>query len=310
MKVTEIASIIKGLLNEDYRISINPDLLYLVLPPDILVGGEGNLTAIFVPTKNELKRPSDLLARLAACRLALPTHLQCVLFMDDNSVSESATRRFEREFHYLQRGNDYSKLRRVLVGDFENQRIRKVALTTRNRNFERAEFLYWENQRCPIEEREIEGTIGKETRQQGRRRVHTSIFENEGRFNNPTIKNWLWNEKPVKLRNAIEYEEMIVSEINVTKGFATNRLTRYWIFGIQSDYDLDDGVPYPNPFALNNIKVLVFDQPLPLTFTRADKLFRDAAFTGWFLVEAKTLQQFRTITSEIKESWSSFLREQ
>jgi hypothetical protein len=56
-----------------------PDHPYLLEPPELLIGGEGLLTAVFVPKADEMRRPALLQSRLIASRLALPIETRCVL---------------------------------------------------------------------------------------------------------------------------------------------------------------------------------------------------------------------------------------
>ncbi|MBW9051074.1 hypothetical protein [Rhizobium mesosinicum] len=60
-------------------VSPNPDHPLLLSGPDILVGSEGVLFAIFVAKKSETNRPKELTARLTATRLALPDHARCLV---------------------------------------------------------------------------------------------------------------------------------------------------------------------------------------------------------------------------------------
>jgi len=54
-----------------YVIATAPDHPLLIEGPDILIGGEGNLVAVFTPKASERADDDRLLARFILCRLAL-----------------------------------------------------------------------------------------------------------------------------------------------------------------------------------------------------------------------------------------------
>jgi hypothetical protein len=61
------------LLSEEYEVIVRPDHPFLLDPPDLMVLSPAGLTAAFVLKASERRFPDDLLARLVAARLALPS---------------------------------------------------------------------------------------------------------------------------------------------------------------------------------------------------------------------------------------------
>ena len=70
-----------------YTVSASPDFLHLISGPDLILGRDGKLCAIFIPRVAETKNADQLLFRLAISRLGLPNHLTSVLILNgDRSV--------------------------------------------------------------------------------------------------------------------------------------------------------------------------------------------------------------------------------
>jgi hypothetical protein len=68
-------------LADDWRVATYPDHPHAYHTPQIIAGFQGNLLAVFVPTRSEERSPSRLLSRLSIARLALPAHARFVLVL-------------------------------------------------------------------------------------------------------------------------------------------------------------------------------------------------------------------------------------
>ena len=69
----------------NYRVVSSPDHPLLLSPADLLVGGDGWITAIFLPHARERRNPRRLADRLLLNRLALPAHTRCLLILDPSN---------------------------------------------------------------------------------------------------------------------------------------------------------------------------------------------------------------------------------
>jgi hypothetical protein len=78
-ETASLAKRVRERLGERFVVLARPEHPYLLAPPDLLIGGEGLLTAVFSPKSAETRAPRLLRARLVAARLALPEHARCVL---------------------------------------------------------------------------------------------------------------------------------------------------------------------------------------------------------------------------------------
>jgi hypothetical protein len=77
-----LESTLRRELPDDYVIVSGPDHPLLLRAADLLVGGKGSLTAVFVPTAREKTDPDLLRARLTLNRLALARDARPVLIAD------------------------------------------------------------------------------------------------------------------------------------------------------------------------------------------------------------------------------------
>lgn len=96
----EIGKNLKG----SFVIATRPDHPFLFSGPDILIGGDGNLTAIFVPKSSEAKGSKELAARVIAAKLALPAHTKYayLLWTDDHAQEIQSMSLFDEIFRNSQ----------------------------------------------------------------------------------------------------------------------------------------------------------------------------------------------------------------
>ena len=95
------AAALRADLPSSYEVAPRPDHPFLLDGPDLLVGGNGILTAFFEPKREEMVRPDVLLVRLALTRLALPQHCRCVLIVAGHQGDDLADL-VGRDFHVVE----------------------------------------------------------------------------------------------------------------------------------------------------------------------------------------------------------------
>jgi hypothetical protein len=107
MRLQEIVGLAKRIqqqLGDRFVVLARPEHPYLLAPPDLLIGGEGLLTAVFSPKVAEARSPRLLRARLIAGRLALAEHARCILLLTrEFDVSELVS---PRDFEIVLPAND------------------------------------------------------------------------------------------------------------------------------------------------------------------------------------------------------------
>jgi hypothetical protein len=91
-------------LPSGFIISRNPDHPFLLQGPDLLIGGQGKITAIFLPSAAERRNEQRLRARYALNRVALPAHTKCLLVVDGkDEVFSGLFPVFDEVFHWEER---------------------------------------------------------------------------------------------------------------------------------------------------------------------------------------------------------------
>src|SRR5690242_2845501 len=99
-------------LNSRFVTVPHPDHPFLLRAADILVGGEGNLSALFIPTRSEVNEPDLLRSRLILNRLALPPHTRCLLLIQ--SSQDALAQRFSADFADVLPWKSRSKAARIV----------------------------------------------------------------------------------------------------------------------------------------------------------------------------------------------------
>lgn len=70
-------------LSDRFVIATAPDHPLLMKGPDFLIGGDGGLTTVLIPTAAKRRRPDLAVARFALCRMALPEPAKFILLASD-----------------------------------------------------------------------------------------------------------------------------------------------------------------------------------------------------------------------------------
>src|SRR5713101_2853298 len=87
--VYELRRRLEGTLRRElpgsYLTVSGPDHPLLLRAPDLLVAGEGKLSAVFIPTAHERRNPDALTARLILSRLALPRDTRPILIVESEA---------------------------------------------------------------------------------------------------------------------------------------------------------------------------------------------------------------------------------
>ncbi len=221
-----------------------PDHPHLMLAPDVLLAHDGRLVAVFVPTKSELRKPSDVARRLAISRLALPPNLRTALVGDAATV-ESLRRDFDLVL--LDRSSTAEALREFVVSSDEP--TNPIPLEIRDKVWSR----YWNI---------VSGTVDDRTSNFG------PDDEHAGRAGPAP-----WN---VELLDGFL---MLNLQDAPTQGAAHARLRRAVTYGFDRDFAIDNGVPYPvHALPVHNVAGSSILERNAFDMTKPR---RAAAFAGW-----------------------------
>ena len=294
-----LVSTLERRLPKEFIVSVRPDHPHLLESPDIIVGGRGVLSAIFVPKARELQNPEILLARLIGSRLAFPSEIRCFLtatplIADDFSLAVSE--HFDRSF-------ELTDLIHLIesIQEIEGREIsRSVPAQIRNQARNRYQLLFnVANLRHRI--RPI-GANPRELLISLRDRVPHEDFDLMAL---PLAFPWsvLKTRRPKDSLNYRGCEIATVSLIRQRINFEV--LTELCTYSLTRSYGLDRGIPYigreinPNILLVNRWPEEGQD---PLKAVRA------AAFAGWALTAAETPEEIVSLTDRLQRDFEKHIR--
>src|SRR6185437_8874872 len=109
-------------LGDRFLVVVRPSHPYLVAPPDVLIGGEGLLTAVFSPSANERRAPLLIRPRLVGARLALPENTRCILlsprgFLGDTADQSSGQQSLRYDFDAVVAEESYRQLAEIAASN-------------------------------------------------------------------------------------------------------------------------------------------------------------------------------------------------
>jgi hypothetical protein len=241
-----------------------PEHPLLLRGPDALIGGPGNLCALFAPNGWEIDNPAHLATRLISSKLALPDNCRTVLLIEENL--EGRFSRLDNDFglvssfedkslsKFLRDGTDYGASRKM------ESRIQKEVLKTYDRALTLTEKSYRIN-RSKIRDASPTYSLKIETQKRS-----------------STLESGLFKYTP---RNRIEIEGQPIS---VLSGRSRHNVIQQLMFAasgaILESYILDTGIPYPTK---KSIHLVVSSLAVGIIDMRG-KYVHGAAFAGTSLI--------------------------
>jgi hypothetical protein len=160
-------------LGGDFIVIGAPDHPLLLRPADVIVGGRANLTAIFTPTVQELRRPEYFQARVTLNMMALPPNTKFV-FVGSEMPKSSSDQRFAAEISLEDRGWTLDLLK-ILSQPGTHRRLKEATFLQR-----RAESRFAETYRLArVLQRKGRKSLPKESSPRDNRprydRIHNNI---------------------------------------------------------------------------------------------------------------------------------------
>lgn len=241
---------------ESGSVIVGPDHPFLWPGPDALVARNEGLLALFVPLYREQAHSEELRARLVLARLALPSSATFVLLIDDepSAIGDSLI----NDFDLVERA---SSVERVVVQRFGERRV---------------------------------GPVPPEVRAAVSRRFATAAtsslrsLEKANTLGGPSLTPKQGGDIPMLRRGSRPNGRIVRHQTTLMLDATTLRnrvqLTRWLRRGIlasiETDFNVDDGVPFMRgrglPIHVATAPVLEAQRsPDP------EKMFRAAAFAGW-----------------------------
>ena len=298
------------LLPEHFVVVLRPDVPNLLRGPDLIIGGEGRLFAIFKFQAAEQQSPDRLLVRLALARLALPRHTLCVLlWRPERTDGENAA--IATHFHSTISDDSPAVLVDHVLNSDVGTRTQRIPGDIQGRQYKRAAALMslssnWLREAFP-------GRLSEETSQAHERLVQDGDLVAPRMVRSPSdlleaihpstrehyrpvrTRSWFRGTETV-FRTLVEHENVILGAASGAR--LTARLARFNERLLLRTADLDSGVPYPRPMTQN---LLVVDR-VPKHRLDPMKAIRAACFAGWSPIGPpqlarldRTLEQLRAL---------------
>jgi hypothetical protein len=284
----------------DFYVVPRPDHPLLSSPPDILIGGAGKLTAVFLISKST-KRAS-LQARLIAARLALPptTRMVAILPQDFPSPLNYVLENFDEVQPY---SVNSQSLPRYCKGDSTPKADKKELQAVRA--WHSASYSTAFQIAALRRKHEIKTTPADKVVEDLRTRYQLSdeTFAIEYRASPIRIdktnrslvrveKNKIRDySKRYETTNTAEVRGSTVATLHSNQS-RSNGLRAYWQKGLDSSFNLDTGVPYPNRFKQPSILLV---DAWPTIKHDPEKPMRTAAFSGWIMASPSTTEDIEEL---------------
>lgn len=275
--LTLIATALKRELGGAFHVVAQPDHPMLLSGPDILIGGQGKLTAVVWVGKNE--SASSLVARITAARLALPSETRILASLaDDAVVPDAVMRNFDEVAH---QAAAWRTILRYATSDVTLRGDRKALKENKRRHSEKFAFaLLLANLRRKHEL----NTISPEV-----------VLRDLVRDSQETL---IYSQKSFRLRRpTAQVLGSVVTSLS-TSGRPVQQLRSVCDAGFTSSYVLDTGVPYEMPDA--NLNVLLVEE-WPLVRSDPEKPLRSAAFGCWIMAKSSGADDINRLIERARE---------
>ncbi len=259
-----IAKPIQKKLGGSYYVVPRPDHPLLLSGPDILIGGNGRLTAVFLIPRSV--RDRHLRARLTAARLALPIDSRLVAICDTGTCP-SNSRLFENFDEILTSQSPVDDIAAYSTSDARSIVNKKSLFEMKKRHaiqFMTALQIATFRQRHKLESQSAdELMIDLDTRN------NSSISRDRHKRKGPS---------------EISINGSTVSSL--PKGNNMLSHLRYaWCSGMVQKFELDTGVPYADT---NSQPSILLSEEWPSVKNDPEKPSRASAFSGWILAQSST----------------------
>ncbi len=296
------------LLPERFVVVLRPDVPNLLRGPDLIIGGEGRLFAIFKFQAAEQRSPDRLLVRLALARLALPRHTLCVLLWRSERA-DGETAAITTHFHSMISedspamlvdhvlNSDAGERTQQTAGDIQGRQYRRAAaVMSLSSDWLRAAFPGWPLEETSRNPKRLVRDVGHVPL--GMVGRPSDLFEAirpsmRERFQKVRARSWFRGTKTV-FPTLLEYENVILGAASGAR--LTTRLARFNERLLLRTASLDNGVPYPRTVTQN---LLVVDR-VPTHRFDPMKAIRAACFAGWSLIGPPQLARLDQTLDELR----------
>ena len=254
-----------------------PDHPLLLSGPDVLAGNAGDLYAFFVPKAHEFTRPSDLLVRLAACRLALPAHTLCAIIVEVDSLPKDSE-------HHFDAAVQTAEIARVTQAGLTRRPPRGDLVEARRQAYRRAAVLIKETLEFALRNPPL----------QPNRVLHEFVEHTDAEY--VIVPSWSRSQKGRRSQRLLKGGDFVAAVAHFSEGRSIRRTLDPLIsYGIRLQYSLDSGIPYLTSDSLNTILV----DEIPRAPHDPLKPMRCAAFFGWIMLAPTSFADYERAVDRI-----------
>lgn len=249
-------------INKDYFRVNNPDHPFVYSGPDILLSDAKSLTALFIPSPEELGSSNKLLLRLINSKIGYPANTIMTLVLDHNKEFKN-TDRVERDFFDLViEPSDLKRLKSILketksISYFKDFKHTQKQLFDRQARVQNSNLVYAE--KVKFDKDKVEPFINKEKIQ---------------------YFNYLEDRFEKVRSNIYAFENTLIGFKNLSKKPDLEELAPYYDFVLRSELFMKDKIPFfkkrddAKCLSLNELPTSRFDPMKPM---------RLASLFGWLI---------------------------
>jgi hypothetical protein len=261
----ELANRLTADLDSRFVVVPSPDHPEIMFGPDVLIGGNGRLTALFRIQSREGRQL--LMARVVAARLGLPAGARLIALVEPEASHDSVT---QNEFDEIIEADDISAIARECSSSAGRLPRGEADL----RKVQRQHQIWYSTVFQLVvmrKRREVEASTAAEV--VGTLRDRQSLAEGE------------WVERSVSSKFSTDHPSAVVSDTIVAALAGSSRqspalrVRSLWAAGLSADFTFDNRVPYQKHFLP---RVLLVDA-WPSNRWDPDKPARAMAFGGWLM---------------------------
>ncbi|MEX0805796.1 MAG: hypothetical protein WD688_21125 [Candidatus Binatia bacterium] len=294
-----VLSSIERRLSKDFIVSSRPDHPHLFDTPDIIVGGRGILSAVFVPKARELKNPEMLLARLIATRLAFPSNTRCFFItipLLTDEFSATVTEHFDKLFKLEDSGRFVESLSdvevtgttRAVPAEIRKQAQKRYELLLRVANLRHG------RQPSGADPRELLISLRQ------------SVAENTFPLLSPAFSRSPLGVRTERPRNLLNYHGSEIGIVPIANGqLKSDSISELCAYSFGSSYGLDRGIPYLGRKISPNILLV---NRWPERGRDPFKPVRAAAFAGWAFTAAQDSEDVTLLADRLQKIFAHQLK--
>lgn len=276
MKSFAIAKSIQRTISSSFQVVSRPDHPLLLSGPDLLIGGEGKITAVFLIQK--AVRQPQLRARITASRLALPAETRILALVDDNSgpMPNSLLSNFDE----------------IFVGKNDARAISVFASTDTRSKVNKQDLLNSKRRHSILFATALQIAILRHKHSMAIQPSLLILKELEARTNRQTQD----VDRKWQRRKEVEVNGSNVSSLRGGSTMVSD-LRSAWQSGLNAKYTLDTGVPYAD---MNSQPSILLAEEWPTMKIDPEKPIRASAFSGWIIAQPTNSDEIEQLIERVQ----------